>query len=182
MSDYGYKHNALKEAQAYLERQIEYYRAVPIPPWRIGGPDTELDQMKEALSDITQQIIDIEIEARDPEQYSERYAEIAAEMHLTGVSDDPGLYLHTPEQERQYQKDIQRQIEYGYYDDDGYWNDGLYGDYYDTDCINVCGWQVEADFADEALAFATFLSFITGVALSENEWGDEFYFEDDIAA
>src|SRR5690606_19690339 len=101
-------------------------------PWR-NYPDDEPASKRpnynEMIDSIEHQIIDIEQAAyRDPVQDAEMRAEMHAEMALTGVQDDPSLYMHTPFEEELFQERIRHDIDYGYYDEDGSWNEGLYGD------------------------------------------------------
>ena len=157
---------ALKAAQREAQRAVDEAYNEPCPPWRERDEDwrDEVQEAKDALQNITDQIITTEMSMRDPIQYAERRAEIYAAVAMNGFRDDPELYLHTPEQERLFQEQIEHQVKYGYYDSDGYWEDGWYDGPNISKC--ECGaeiWEDECYFAqgvsvcercnEEAIAF-----------------------------
>jgi hypothetical protein len=66
---------------------------------------------REALSELEDQIIDLENSLRDPEQDAERRMEINAAIAMSGNwGDNASDYMHTPMQERRYQQAIYDQV------------------------------------------------------------------------
>jgi hypothetical protein len=140
---------------------------------------------------IEQQIIDAERSLRDPEQDAEMLMEKRAEMALMGERGDASAYFHTPFQEALFQEQIRHDIDYGYYDDDGCWNDGLYGDGPSVGDCPACGtqgvwWEDEGHTVDghdvchncstEAIIFMNLLGFITNRRVESNRWETEYSF------
>lgn len=166
-------------------------------PWR-NYPDDEPASKRpnynEMIDSIEHQIIDIEQAAyRDPVQDAEMRAEMYAEMALTGVRDDPSLYMHTPFEEELFQEQIRHDIDYGYYDEDGSWNEGLYGDALNISDCPTCGTQGvswddgecvsvddEHDFcyvcAEEAIAFVYFLAYVTNHEIEVHPFETAYWF------
>jgi len=122
------KIQALRAARTNLLRQIEGHAGECRKPWRAVGAEQvdEREEMEVALVEITDEIIALERELRDPEQDAEMRAELAAEMAITGVQDDPDLYMHTPMEEELFQERIHDEVEYGYFDPESGWVDGIY--------------------------------------------------------
>lgn len=163
---------ALKQAQRYAQQEVESAQNEPYPKWRERPADwhDEVAEAKEALHSITNQIIEAEIALRDPIQYAEQYAEVSAACAMSGFRDDPSLYLHTPEQERLFQEQIQRDIEYGYYDSDGHYEPGLYDgmpqkggcttcgiELWDDECLWAMGYSVCESCNEDIIAWHLFI-------------------------
>jgi hypothetical protein len=184
----------LKRARAELLRLKERPVDVePSFPWRARPEEVERPDYDSAIYDIEQQIIDIERAAyRDPEQDAEMRMEMQAEFALTGVRDDPSLYMHTPFEEELFQERIRHDIDNGYYDDDGHWNEGLNGDsdYWSGPCP-VCKTQTDVDEVhylsgeqaclhcfEEAFTWMNFLAVVTNHKLRSNRYETEYDFSD----
>lgn len=131
MTDFGlaveFQIKALRKALEAARNEAQTIRNEPFRPWRDDDGEFQDRQQaaKMAVEAIEAQIIDLERSLRDPEQDAEMRAEMYAEMALTGVHDDVELYFHTPMQEELFQARIHRQIEEGWFDEDGGWNEGL---------------------------------------------------------
>jgi len=162
------------------------------PKWRVYEDTYEVDPelLRRTLSDLDDQIIELERAAyRDPEQDAEMRAEMYAEMAITGVRDDPALYMHTPHEERLFQERIAHEVNYGYYDSDGYWEDGIYADVPCTVICPACGANEQSDefftvdghdvchqCSTEAIIFMNLLGVLTNTEVESNRWETEFNF------
>ena len=185
--------SALLKARDEVKRTIK----APVPdeprfPWRNYEDTYEVDTdlLDRTLADLDAQIIEIERAAyRDPVQDAEMRAEMYAEMAITGVRDDPALYMHTPHEERLFQEGIQRQLQHGYYDSDGHWEDGWdTGDYWSGPCsrchghtdmdevVYVDGHDCCQHCCDEAIGFMHFLGWLTNTKIDSSRFETEFTF------
>jgi hypothetical protein len=121
-----YTIEALRQALRTAENNAASATNEPYRPWR-DDPSDKTDNVaaaKEAVQSIENQIITLERSQRDPEQDAEISAELHVAMALNGVHDDVSLYMHTPMEEELFQQGIQRQLENGWYDEDGTYNEG----------------------------------------------------------
>jgi hypothetical protein len=187
-----YKIDALKQAQRNLESQIKSVQNEPRLPWRENEEWVDrVAGVKEALREITDEIIDLELSLRDPMQDAEMRYEIQCAIAASGNwHDDASHYMHTPEQERQFQEMIEHQIDYGYYDEHGQWEEGLRSGWDTYGPCSTCGHQFDREetlFADghetcdfcngEAISWMHFIAFVTRVQLVEGgRWSDEISF------
>jgi hypothetical protein len=141
------------------------------------------------MQELDSEIIALERSLRDPEQDAEFRAEFYAEARMLGVRDDIHLYMHTPHEEELFQERIQHQVDYGYWDEEDGWVDGIHG--YDDceygpcptchtmsdewmsidghDCCDTCG--------PDAEAFMHFIGRITSTeVLQSGRWGTDLMF------
>ena len=162
---------------------------VTLLPWR-NYEDTEplnrLDGVKQAMSEIADEIIVLEHSLRDPVQDAEMRAEINASIAINGNWDDcADDYLHTPMQERLYNEGIERAAQYTYDDEHGFYDPhgpcaccGTFTDHEES--IYVAGYSTcYQGCYEEARAFAYLLAFITNTPTEENRWGEMNYIEKD---
>jgi hypothetical protein len=188
--------SALLKARDEVERTIK----APVPdeprfPWRNYEDNYEVDTnlLNRTLADLDTQIIEIERAAyRDPEQDAEMRAEMYAEMAITGVRDDPALYMHTPHEERLFQERIAHEVNYGYHDPEDGWVDGIYGDapavgncptcnrsrvWFEDELIHVDGYDTCWNgCSDEAISFMYFLGWLTNTQIDTGRFDSEFTF------
>lgn len=188
------KRDALKAAQRQLEGMVNTVENEPYFPWR-ERPEDWADKVratKQALREITDEIISLEISMRDPEQYAEMKYEIEAAIAFSGNSNDRAeWYLHTDEQERLFQERIQDQVEYGYYDQEDGWVDGIRERPNVGTCplCNASGvwFEDEGDYVDgnyacstcypEVRAWFNFLSWITITYVMADRWDGEVHWD-----
>ena len=183
---------ARNEVAATAEKPVA---TEPRLPWREYEDTYEVDRnlLRHTLDELDQQIIEIERAAyRDPVQDAEMRMELQAEMALTGVRDDPALYMHTPHEERLFQERIRHEVDYGYYDPEDGWVDGIYGDRWAGigNCVtcNRSGIDLEDQWfmiaghdacdycADEAVPFMHFLGWLTNTKVDGGRFDNEFMF------
>lgn len=181
---------AMSETRERLMRELKSIKNRPARPWRGETFVDEIAAAKAAITDVEDQIIDLEYSLRDPEQDAEMRAEINAAIAMSGNwNDDASLYMHTPMEERLFQESIQHDIDFGYFDSDGGWNEGLYSDYEPEPTCGFCngsGQYAETFFNGEGIC-ATCLPDIVGIyalmhllGLGElrkcGRWDDEYVF------
>lgn len=188
-----YKIKALQRARNDLELEVKTVQNEPQKPWREGESIDYVSAAKKALRDIQDQIIELELSLRDPIQEAEMRAELHIEMSLSGCRDDIDLYMHTPEQERMFQQEIRDQVDHGYYNEYGDWEDGLDSGRWDSygpcdTCKNPTDYEesiyIEGDLVcdycgPDALGFFFLLCIVTGRGYRSNKWETEFNFVTD---
>lgn len=183
-----YQVEALRRALDIARTNAEQAKDEPFRPWRDDpGEKTEnVRAAREAVHAIESQIIDLEYRQRDPEQDMELRAELYAEMALSGVRDDVSLYMHTPMEEELFQQQILHQVQHGYYDDDGHWNEGLdegaphMGScglcgaiLWEDDALNVNGhYSCDTCEPDIRALFIILCLIFPDLYLSEGRWGE----------
>lgn len=127
----------LKIARANAEQASDE----PFRPWRDDPSEktNNVEAAKEAVHAIESQIIDLEYSLRDPEQDAEIRAEINAAIALSGNwNDSASDYMHTPMEEELFQQQIQHDITHGYFDSDGFFEEGTYSGPHKGGCA-FCG-------------------------------------------
>ena len=188
------KKKALRDALHNMEREIDRLRSNPAPGisvWRRGQYDEatwaeEVKAAERAYRELEDEIISLEHEERDPIEYSERRAELYAEMALTGVHDDVSLYLHTPQEEERFQRAIWAQIEMEDALERGAPMCGTCptcGDpTWDDDWASVDGYDVCYQTCyEEAKAWLYFVAWITGKSdrIKVNRYGEDPWISED---
>ena len=149
-----------------------------ILPWRIYNEDStttnRVTAVKQAMDEIADEIIFLENCLRDPMQDAEIRAEINASIAMNGNWDDcADDYMNTPMQERLYQENIQRMVQYDYDSEHGFYDPcgpcsccGTFADY--DECVYVAGYSTCYNGCyEEARVFMYILSMITGVAVDD---------------
>lgn len=163
------KIESLTETQSILKRRlqnIENSWRGGRPVWRYSDDAYEehkelVEAIKQEIDDLDHQIIDVEMSLRDPDQDAEMRAELYGAMAMNGVHDDVSLYMHTPHQEKLFQEQIWRQVQYE--DDSWAGHDYTGGNCpschsFDEDWISVQGEQVcYQNCYEEARGFANLL-------------------------
>lgn len=183
---------SLKEARSALIDAKNGIVERSVLPWRMDEtvePTVDYDGL---IYDIEQQIITVERKAyRNPEQDAEIYMELTASMAMSGVRDDPHLYMHTPFEEELFQQRIEDQVRYGYYSDEEGWIDGIDerpnvgrcstcgrdGVWFEDEAFMVAGWNTCEACNEEALGFFFLLALITNTATHSNKWETDWYYD-----
>jgi hypothetical protein len=161
-------------------------------PWRVYEPEHPHIDWDRQIGELESLIVSLEREIYfpDPIQYQEMLMEKRAEMALYGERGDASAYFHTPFQEQMFQEGIERQLRYGYYDSDGFYEEGWdshdgYGacgvcHYVTDEFMTQFGMDCCSNCAEEVIPFGFIVGMLLGIPVKERgRWNDEWCFVTD---